>query len=174
MVASAKIAQELAALADEPRESLVAQWERAYSCTPPPGVRREMLLYAAAWHLQAKRLGGLSGATKRLLREEVERIKASTTQRAPDGQGSGTEATEPSSQVDTSASYHGEDGVVATQPRRKLGPGARLVREWHGQTFVVDVTDRGYLFEGRHYRSLTAIALQITGAQWSGPRFFGL
>jgi hypothetical protein len=53
-------------------------------------------------------------------------------------------------------------------------PGTRLVREWHGVTYEVVVTDDGYLWQDRVYRSLTAIAREITGANWSGPRFFGL
>lgn len=53
-------------------------------------------------------------------------------------------------------------------------PGTRLVREWHGVTYEVVVTARGYLWQDQVYRSLTAIARQITGANWSGPRFFGL
>ncbi len=39
---------------------------------------------------------------------------------------------------------------------------------------VVDVTAEGVLFDGKLYRSLTAVAKRITGAHWSGPRFFGL
>ena len=58
------------------------------------------------------------------------------------------------------------------QPRIK--PGARLVREWHGRTHAVVVTEDGFEFEGKLYRSLTSIAREITGAGWSGPRFFGL
>ena len=53
-------------------------------------------------------------------------------------------------------------------------PGTRLVREWHGVTYEVMVTDSGYLWQDQVYRSLTAIAREITGANWSGPRFFGL
>jgi hypothetical protein len=53
-------------------------------------------------------------------------------------------------------------------------PGTRLVREWHGATYEVTITERGYLWQDQHYRSLTAIAREITGAGWSGPRFFGL
>lgn len=57
---------------------------------------------------------------------------------------------------------------------QKPTPGSRLVREWHGRTYTVLVTDDGFEFEGKTYRSLTKIAFEITGAQWSGPRFFGL
>lgn len=56
----------------------------------------------------------------------------------------------------------------------RLKPGGTLLREWNGTTHRVDVEDGGYLWEGRRYRSLSAIAKEITGAHWSGPRFFGL
>ncbi len=55
-----------------------------------------------------------------------------------------------------------------------LKPGAKLVREWHGETYSVIAREDGFAFDGRRYRSLTKIAREITGAHWSGPRFFGL
>jgi Protein of unknown function (DUF2924) len=55
-----------------------------------------------------------------------------------------------------------------------LRPGGRLFREWNGKTHVVEVTDDGFLWNGASHRSLSAIAREITGAHWSGPRFFGL
>lgn len=62
----------------------------------------------------------------------------------------------------------------ARTPTPGLEPGARLLREWCGTTHVVDVRPDGYLWNGTRYRSLSAIARAITGARWSGPRFFGL
>ena len=53
-------------------------------------------------------------------------------------------------------------------------PGTWLSRTWHGEVHEVVVLDTGYEYRARRYRSLTAIARQITGAKWSGPRFFGL
>ncbi len=55
-----------------------------------------------------------------------------------------------------------------------LKPGARLVREWRGRTHTVTVTEDGFAYAGKNYPSLTKIARKITGAHWSGPRFFGL
>lgn len=55
-----------------------------------------------------------------------------------------------------------------------LSPGMRLMREWNGRTHVVDVTVDGLLWNGKPASSLSAIARAITGARWSGPRFFGL
>lgn len=62
------------------------------------------------------------------------------------------------------------DGV-ATGP---VKPGTWLSRTWHGDTYNVVVLDNGYEYRGARYRSLSEIARLITGAQWSGPRFFGL
>ena len=67
------------------------------------------------------------------------------------------------------------DDVKAAQvQRRRLTPGTRLVRDWHGAGHTVTVIDEGFLYDGRSWPSLTAIARHITGAKWSGPRFFGL
>src|SRR5205823_10437464 len=63
-------------------------------------------------------------------------------------------------------------GVLAPAPLLK--PGTRLLREWGGRTHTVIVLDDGFEFEGERHRSLTEIARRITGAHWSGPRFFGL
>ena len=52
--------------------------------------------------------------------------------------------------------------------------GTTLVRQWRGHTHTVLVHEDGFEYEGQHYRSLTVIAGRITGAHWSGPRFFGL
>jgi len=55
-----------------------------------------------------------------------------------------------------------------------LKQGARLVREWHGRAHAVTVTEDGFEYAGANYPSLSKIAKKITGAHWSGPRFFGL
>ena len=65
-------------------------------------------------------------------------------------------------------------GRVAPDPGLSLKPGARLVREWHGRTHTVTVTEEGFDYAGMSYPSLTKVAKKITGARWSGPRFFGL
>ena len=59
-------------------------------------------------------------------------------------------------------------------PTSQAKPGSHLVREWNGRTYLVEVIDGGYVMDGRTWRSLSAIARHITGARWSGPRFFGV
>jgi hypothetical protein len=62
----------------------------------------------------------------------------------------------------------------AKAARKRLSPGTRLVREWRGRTHIVEVEEKGFTWNDTSYRSLTEIAHAITGAHWSGPRFFGL
>jgi len=59
-------------------------------------------------------------------------------------------------------------------PRLVPKIGTTLAREWRGRTHVVQVREDGFEYEGQPYRSLSVIAARITGAHWSGPRFFGL
>jgi hypothetical protein len=152
------IDQEVAALGDLSREVLAERWTKVYGHPPPKGARRDFLLRAAAWHFQANKLGGLPPDTRRMLRTATAQAKGKF---APTR--SCTGAAEPV----TSAS-------PVAKVRRQLSPGTRLVREWNGRSHVVDVLEEGFAFEGRLHKSLTAIARQITGAHWSGPRFFGL
>ncbi|MBL8578141.1 MAG: DUF2924 domain-containing protein [Mesorhizobium sp.] len=152
------VEQEVAALGDLPRDELAALWKKAYGCPPPKGVRRDFLLRAAAWQLQAIRLGGLSPDTRRMLRTSMAQAEKQVATKRP-------------------GSITGEsDGPASlpTKSRKQLYPGTRLVRDWNGRSHVVDVLEEGLAFEGRLHKSLTAIARQITGAHWSGPRFFGL
>ena len=68
----------------------------------------------------------------------------------------------------------GEPIPAAARPRPQLTTGTRLVREWNGRTITVEVHDDGFRHAGRNWRSLSEIARHVTGAHWSGPRFFGL
>jgi hypothetical protein len=66
------------------------------------------------------------------------------------------------------------DGDVTRNRIARLKPGAKLIREWRGETHTVTVTEDGFEWKGRQWRSLSAIAREISGGHWSGPRFFGL
>jgi len=64
------------------------------------------------------------------------------------------------------------DAAFLDVPRIK--PGARLIREWQGETYTVTVTEDGFAYNGKRFKSLSEIARLITGTRWSGPLFFGL
>ncbi len=149
--------QEVAALGDLSREELAERWTKVYGHAPPKGLQRDFLLRAAAWHVQVSKLRSLSPSARGMLRTTTAQMKKHFAEHA------GESAAEP----DAPASPE-------NTPRKQFSPGTRLVRDWNGRSHVVDVLEEGFAFEGRLHKSLTAIARQITGAHWSGPRFFGL
>jgi hypothetical protein len=59
-------------------------------------------------------------------------------------------------------------------PKPRIKPGSTLLREWHGRTYTVLALDGGFEMGGQRFASLSEIARHITGAHWSGPRFFGV
>lgn len=72
-----------------------------------------------------------------------------------------------------SAICSGSEGTIR-DASPALKPGGRLVRVWNGRSHHVEVTDHGFAWNGRTFASLSAVAREITGARWSGPRFFGV
>ncbi len=139
------VAEKLAAIPDLPRAELIELWTTAYGRPPPKGLSRRLLEYAAAYHVQTQAYGGPSPALHHKLRRLVG-----------------------SNHRDKSAS------TPRTIVSKTLPPGTRLVREWHGKTYTVEVLESGFLCDAQRYHSLSEVARAITGARWSGPRFFGL
>ncbi len=123
--------------------ALREEWRRLCR-SEPPRISRDLLLRAVAYRLQELEFGGLPKWARQSLAGSV---------------------------VVSDPSDAGEPAKKLAEP--SLKPGAGLIREWHGRTHSVVVLDDGFEFEGRPYRSLTQIAREITGAHWSGPRYFG-
>jgi hypothetical protein len=70
------------------------------------------------------------------------------------------------------------DGLDPKAARKRIakGPvvGTRLVREFQGREYTVTVLADGFEWEGRRYKSLSAVARTITGTRWNGLTFFGV
>ncbi len=125
---------------------LRTEWQRLYK-TAAPRVSPDLLARGVAWKLQERALGGLSPSTVRELR-----------------------------QLDCKQGEVRGGGAAAPALASAAGlrPGTTLMRTWGDRNWSVLVTEDGLVFEGQHYASLSQIAREITGAHWSGPRFFGL
>ncbi len=65
-------------------------------------------------------------------------------------------------------------GRAPAASRPKIKPGTRLLREWRGVVHEVIVLEGGVQYRDETWPSLSAVAREITGTRWSGPRFFGL
>lgn len=152
-----EVEREIASLDTLDTKSLQEKWAALYGRDPPSRIRAGLLRLGIAYRLQEKAFGGLKPQTVRLLRKLAAELRAA---RAPAA---------------------GETAVVTEMPIRPsvvqtltLSPGTRLMREWNGTTEVVDVVADGLIWRGTTYRTLSAVAVAITGTKWSGPKFFGL
>jgi len=134
----------IAHLADLDLDDLASLWSKTFRSTPPTSFKSELLLRLLAYGLQEQTHGSLS----RALTKRLEGFSG------PVGDGPAMGLSE--------------------QGTSTLRLGARLVRSWSGVTHEVTVLEGGFVYRGKHYRSLSEIAEVITGAHWSGPRFFGL
>ena len=167
MAMSDRIEKEVAAISRLQRDELVALWITAHGYPPPKGVKRGLLERSAAWHLQSRRLGGHSKAVRQFLRQGIASLAT----------------TDAAVLKETDSGVSGKPEPAASNPVAPPAPsallpalasGTRLVRTWNGRPHVVDVVEDGFVFDGKTYRSLSAIARRITGTRWSGPRFFGI
>ena len=125
---------------------------------------KEFLRKRIAWRVQALAEGDLSERARRRAEELANdadlRIRAP---REPAEKGSA----DVKKRTVTSRASGSRD------PRLPL-PGTLLVREFRGKTIVVKVLDEGLEYEDRRYKSLSAIAREVTGNKWNGFLFFGL
>jgi len=106
---------------------------------------------------QAKVRGDLKAKTKRKLMKIAQAASASLVETLLRDEGMGVPK-------ERESLTHAKSAV----------PTLQVVREWNGKTYTVHSTDQGFVLNGVTYTSLSAVARAITGAHWSGPRFFGV
>ncbi|MGQ9687056.1 MAG: DUF2924 domain-containing protein [Thiobacillaceae bacterium] len=133
--------------------------------TKPASSHRQFLFRKIAWRLQADEEGWQPGEIRELARG----IARDTPLRQ---------------RVVTNASKRRADlppeqtAVATLQPKRDPRlpmPGGLIVKQYKGETHVVKVLDDGrFEYDDRRYKSLSAIAQEITGTKWNGLLFFGL
>lgn len=61
----------------------------------------------------------------------------------------------------------------STRSKTSIAEGVELVREWNGIKHKVTSVSNGFEYQGKTYKSLSKVAMEITGTRWSGPVFFG-
>ena len=140
------VLRQLATIETMTMEQLHEQWRDLYG-GEPPGYKRQFLIKRLAYRLQELFYGGLSAAARTHLRHVA--------------QG------DPVARVDRR---------VSGNPRNKADilPGTRFVRIWKDRRHEVLAHPNGFEYDGRIFRSLSAVAREITGTRWNGRLFFGL
>src|SRR6056297_2855242 len=134
----------LAALKTATTPDLKQQWRELFDSEPLPFNRR-YLESRLAYRIQELAYGGLKAETVRRLEKLGEQLDGGDRKKS---------------------------GMRADRDRPITG--TRLIREWQGVEHVVTVTADGFEWQGRPYKSLSAIARAITGTRWNGWVFFGL
>jgi len=119
---------------------------RELNDSEPPAFSRRFLVSRLAYRVQELELGGLKPETVRRLEKLGEELDGGDRKKSR---------------------------VRADQDRKPIA-GTRLILDWQGVEQVVTVTADGFDWEGRPYKSLSAIARAITGTRWNGWVFFGL
>jgi hypothetical protein len=114
---------------------LAALWVKAYGCSPPKGVKRDLLERSAVWHLQARRLGGHNKLVQRHLKELVRaRLRKTAAGRAAFPAADDDPAVPTDTVVEKGAATpppHGD--ITRLSLRSAPKPGSRLVRKWNGR-----------------------------------------
>ena len=134
----------LAALKATPTPALKQLWRELFDSEPPPFNRR-YLESRLAYRIQELAYGGLKPETIRRLERLGEDLDGGDKRKR---------------------------GMRLDRDRPITG--TRLLREWQGVEQIVTVTADGFEWQGRPYKSLSAIARAITGTRWNGWVFFGL
>ncbi len=139
---------EIAPLRDLDLDGLRLRWRNLFGRAAPTHLPKFLLLRIIAYRMQANVYGDLGRGALR------------TLDRLAQGRA-------------------GEDGSeTATRLRpadpRSLVTGTLLMREWAGVMHRVTVVEKGFVWNGATFPSLSKVARAITGTRWNGPRFFGL
>ena len=134
----------LAALKTTSTPDLKQQWRELFDSEPPPFNRR-YLESRLAYRIQELAYGGLKPETVKRLEALGEQLDGGDRKKSR---------------------------IRADRDRPITG--TQLLREWQGVEHLVTVTTDGFDWQGRPYKSLSAIARAITGTRWNGWVFFGL
>lgn len=87
------------------------------------------------------------------------------------GKGLSHEQKEKLSQLVTAYKRNKEEG---SQRKLSLGAGTQLIRDWGGTRHMVTIRKDGFEYKDKLYKSLSAVATDITGTRWNGWVFFGI
>ncbi|MDD3149941.1 MAG: DUF2924 domain-containing protein [Candidatus Gastranaerophilales bacterium] len=132
------------------RDELIKKWQKLFKNEPPKSGRKEFLIKHIIWQIQAKKYGGYSTQTIKQLEKLANKISKSKSV----------------DDIDVKA--------VKIFSKLEIKAGTKLIREFKGQKHEVAALEKGFEYKGKKYKSLSAIANEITGTRWNGKVFFGL
>ena len=133
------------------REELIKRWKKLFKTNSPQHARKDLLIKHIMWELQAKKQGGYSAQTQKQLDKLAD--KMATKQEVNEEE----------------IKKHCRQSCSL-----EIKAGTKLIREYKGEKHEVIALEKGFEYKNRQYKSLSAIAREITGTQWNGKLFFGV
>lgn len=134
-------------LKQKPREELLQMWQNLFKTVPPADLNKSYLIKHLAWQEQANKYGGFSATAQKRLEKLVKRYKETKDLEVAD---------------------------IKNSQAFRIQAGTKLIREFKSQKYEVIALDKGFGYNGKTYKSLSAIAKEITGTRWNGKKFFGV
>ncbi len=131
-------------LQQKSRDELTTIWRKLFKSDPPTTLNRAYLIKHIYWRQQ---YGGLTTQTQKQLDKLIEQYAKTKAIVALD---------------------------IKKVSRFEITQGTKLLREFKGQKHEVIALEKGFGYKGKPYKSLSAIANEITGTRWNGKKFFGV
>lgn len=134
-----------------PRQELIQKWKKLFKTNSPPHARNDFLIKQIVWELQAKKQGGYSAQTKKRLDNLADKLASKQEVNENDLKES-----------------------CKQNSNLEIKSGTKLIREYKGEKHEITALDKGFEYKSKIYKSLSAIANEITGTRWNGKVFFGI
>jgi len=134
-------------LKQKSREELMLIWTNIFKTEPPADLNKSYLIKHLAWQIQANKFGRLSATTQKRLEKLIHKYKETKDIKSAD---------------------------IKTSQAFSIQAGTKLIREFKNQKHEVIALEKGFSYNGKSYKSLSAIANEITGTRWNGKKFFGI
>ncbi len=131
------------------RDDLIKLWYKYFDEEPPNGTKNETLIKHIAWQIQVKKYGGYSSETLKQLEKLTQKLN-------------------------NKSEINESDVKNSSRQILEIKPGTKLIREFKGKKHEATALEKGFRYNGKSYKSLSAIANEITGTRWNGKKFFGV
>lgn len=132
------------------RQELIQLWKRVFKKNSPMHARKEFLIKHINWELQERKSGESSTRMLKKIDELSEKLSKSNN------------------------SSQDEVKLIQKSSELEIKPGTKLIREYKREKHEVIALDQGFQYNNKIYKSLSAIANEITGTRWNGKVFFGV
>jgi len=146
------IAEQIQVLKNVTLSTIQERYKELFNAAEAPCANKPYLIKKIAYRLQETAYGGLSDEAKVRIAELIEKYDP----------------------INDKTLKPDRPIVAGSKDKRIPLPGTVIIKDYKGSLYQIKVLEKGFEFAGKIYKSLSAIAEEITGADWNGYLFFSL